>query len=788
MSSEFFAHADDAAIRRVIGDLDPARVQVAVTLRPLARIIPSMWQQNVQAGHHRSMERWLRGLFPDPPDTPNAAFWALHRHDELIGRWASAVGTANVTAIVVDDNDHAFILRAFEQLLGLRRDTLVLERDLTNRSLTLAETEAVRAFNGAFRTAGQSRALHARAMRYGAAQHMKLREPGATEPAIELPSWALERIAEAGREIADGIAASGIRVVGDLGSLATTAELPAAAAPPVAASSPVAAPPVAASPPEVAATMSMGILLSSGRARRDDSSSGRETDPARGVPTYLVAGAIVTRAQAALVSDSRATRLYGTRVLMAGRRVLAERGDSGRRYRRAHPRETLTRERMEPTADRDALVLPEGTRLIHIGPPKTGTTALQGAFHAARAAAEAQGVHYAGRHRHSMSAIQAVLGRTGFFTAAGPPPIKHWHNLAREIRRSSAKRVVLSSEFFADATPESIHTVVDDLGPEQVHVVVTLRPLARILPSQWQQYVQSNLRVSFDDWLDAMLNQEQKKITPSFWHRHRHDRLIARWADVVGRDRVTVVALDDNDHDFVLRAFERLTGLAAGTLIPVPDTANRSLTMPEAEAVRAFNIAFRNEGLGRPLHARIMNFGAARYMRRLEPPADEMRVEPPQWALDKAGVVAREMVDAIAASGVRVVGDLEPLAAVPKSRLTGDRQPPIAIPPAVAASMAMGVLYASGLATEKNAGDGDRRNAWKRSPAVPIRGEPVELVRVPTSRPVRTARASGPELRAAATAGRHVAAGLISAGWRAARRGPRGSGARPRGRRSWSCR
>ena len=154
--------------------------------------------------------------------------------------------------------------------------------------------------------------------------------------------------------------------------------------------------------------------------------------------------------------------------------------------------------------------------------------------------------------------------------------------------------------------------------------------------------------------------------------------------------------------------------------------------MPEVEAVRAFNIAFRDEGLGRPLHSRIMNFGAARYMRRLEPPAAALRVEPPQWALDKAGVVAREMVDAIAASGVRVIGDLEPLAAVPTSALVGDRQPPITVPPAIAASMAMGVLYASGLATEAANGEGAGRKGWARTSALPVRGEPMELVRVPT--------------------------------------------------------
>lgn len=42
------------------------------------------------------------------------------------------------------------------------------------------------------------------------------------------------------------------------------------------------------------------------------------------------------------------------------------------------------------------LLLPPGTRLLHIGPHKTGTTALQVALSKARANLESQGVRYLG--------------------------------------------------------------------------------------------------------------------------------------------------------------------------------------------------------------------------------------------------------------------------------------------------------------------------------------------------------------------------------------------------------
>ena len=512
VSSEYFAHADDAAIRRIATDLDPARVRIAVTLRPLARIIPSMWQQNVQAGQRSSLDRFLHNLFPEPPAASTAGFWSLHRHDQLIARWADVVGADRVTAIVADDRDHARVLRVFEGLLGLRDGTFEFDHDLTNRSLTANEVEAVRAFNAAFRSAGLDRALHARVMRYGAAQHIKRRPPGAGEVGIRLPDWVLGEVDTVAREMVAAIAASGVQVVGDLSMLVPALSPSGTDRPGPAAAATTAAAGLAT--PVIAATMAMGILATAGEIRNGvevtagaGAGAGTIGSPDR-VPSYLVAGTLVTRAQATTAIGLNRISRRVTRRSASGAR-----GDDGRRigtagrYGSGIPK-TSDQRRMDAAIPDDATPLPEGARVVHIGPPKTGTTALQGAFHVARAAAEAQGVHYAGRNRHSISAVQAVLGKTGFYSVDTPPDLRLWRKLIDDVRGSSASRVVLSSEFFADAKPDAIRRVVDDLDASLVQVVVTLRPLARIVPSQWQQYVQSNARLSYDDWLDAMFNKE----------------------------------------------------------------------------------------------------------------------------------------------------------------------------------------------------------------------------------------------------------------------------------------
>lgn len=389
--------------------------------------------------------------------------------------------------------------------------------------------------------------------------------------------------------------------------------------------------------------------------------------------------------------------------------------------------------------------LPEGVRLLHIGPHKTGTSALQGAFHVARREAAAQGVHYAGPNRQPMQAAHAITGKPSPYADGKTPPRSRWHDLVREVERASGKRVVISSEGFADADDDGIQRVIGDLGGDRVHVVLTLRPLTSILPSQWQQYVQGGMTRSYEEWLRATLDPSPGSISTGFWMRHRHDALVARWAAVAGPSNVTVIVADERDRDRQLRVFEALTGLREGTLVSEMDLLNRSLRLPEVEIVRAFNIAFREEGLGTMLHMKLMRMGAAEHLKRRAPGDDEPRIETPAWALERADAVAREVVDGIAGSGVRVIGDLGSLAA-PAAPSTSSSSAGASLPDERAAEAAwaeiggrtaMGIVLASGLARGSQATAGSDA-AWPDGPPprpkapARTRVEPLELARIST--------------------------------------------------------
>ena len=343
------------------------------------------------------------------------------------------------------------------------------------------------------------------------------------------------------------------------------------------------------------------------------------------------------------------------------------------------------------------LLMPEGTRLLHIGPAKTGTTSLQSGFHFNREALEPHGVHYAGRGTQPRAAAGAVaLGKR---IAGHRTGVEAWPRLVEEVQESAAKRVVISSETFARAGDAGARTVIDAFGADRTRVVITMRPLVDMLSSSWQQFVQTGSTERYEAWLDRMLNSRDTVTgsQPEFWRKTRIDVLARRWGGLVGAEHVTVVSLGGAPRDFVLRTFEEFTGLPAGTLVPNPASDNVSLGFGVAEAVRRFNEVFkRMDGMTPDLQAALIEFGAVRHL-RTAPEALEAdgRIEVPQWAADRAAELTRDMNDGLRAAGVQVVGDLDALT-VPSRQPVPSVTTPTTFSTEAGAHLMVGVMLAAG--------------------------------------------------------------------------------------------
>jgi hypothetical protein len=235
--------------------------------------------------------------------------------------------------------------------------------------------------------------------------------------------------------------------------------------------------------------------------------------------------------------------------------------------------------------------------------------------------------------------------------------------LARQTA-GHAGRVAISSEFFCEGDAETSSSVVQELGADRVHVVITLRNLGRLLPSSWQQYLKYGLSTGYEKWLtNIFANPGGSSMTPTFWKRNDHGAVVSRWCEAAGPQNVTVLVLEDVDRSAIFRTFAQLLALEPAQLTSRMDlTSNRSMTAAEAEMLLRLNRRVAKE-LSWDEYVKYVRRGVALGMvEGREPAADEPRLSTPDWALDGAAEQGRIAVDAIRSLGVRVLGDLERLA------------------------------------------------------------------------------------------------------------------------------
>lgn len=224
ISSEFFCEAPQEKARETIEALGGSdKVTVVVTLRNLGKLLPSSWQQYLKYGLTTAYEKWLEDVFASPGSSKiSPTFWRRHDHGEVLTRWAAAVGAQNVNVLVLEDVDRSAQFRAFAQMLDIPEEVLVSRMDLTsNRSMTAAEAELLVRLNKRVKKQMQW-TDYVRLVRRGVALRMvEGREPEPGEPKLRTPEWALDAAAEQGAKSVATIRDLGVRVYGDLDSLAT---------------------------------------------------------------------------------------------------------------------------------------------------------------------------------------------------------------------------------------------------------------------------------------------------------------------------------------------------------------------------------------------------------------------------------------------------------------------------------------------------------------------------------------------------------------------------------------
>jgi len=295
--------------------------------------------------------------------------------------------------------------------------------------------------------------------------------------------------------------------------------------------------------------------------------------------------------------------------------------------------------------------------LLHIGGPKTGTSFLQAVLWQQRDLALEQGLllPLTGVPDHYRAYLE-LSGQANWMGVDGSVE-GSWGRLLDAIADHPADSLV-STEFLVHATAEHAARAVRDLTAlgREVHVVITARDLARFLPSQWQETIKSTRTWTFDDFLEQ--TREGTTSAGSFQRRlWSYPDWAATWAEVVGAERVHLVTVPPADapRAQLWERFASVLGLEADRFSLDLPRANDSLGAEQAELLRRVNVALEGRLTWPAPYKATVKRGLGRSILARRPGA---AITVPAAQLPWVRAEAAAMVDALAASGVDVVGDL----------------------------------------------------------------------------------------------------------------------------------
>jgi hypothetical protein len=301
---------------------------------------------------------------------------------------------------------------------------------------------------------------------------------------------------------------------------------------------------------------------------------------------------------------------------------------------------------------------------VHVGEPKTGTTYLQQLMFSNQRALARQGVILPGtRPRYHFRATQDLRGVVPEPSDPLAPFEGAWDKLVAEAL--AAPRVgLVTHELLSSVTEKQADRAVASFGAAEVHIVISVRDFASLLPAEWQETIKNRNTTTYEAWLTRVIDHES--VDPDrrrwwFWKVHDTLEILRIWGRHIPPERIHVITVPPRGSapTVLWDRYSKVVGIDPKAVDTSAAKSNSSLSVPQIELIRRMNLAIPGE---MPdwfyMHFVKGTLAHNAFADRPEPAQRlGLPAEREEWALNAADA----LVTALASSGYEIVGDLKEL-------------------------------------------------------------------------------------------------------------------------------
>lgn len=323
--------------------------------------------------------------------------------------------------------------------------------------------------------------------------------------------------------------------------------------------------------------------------------------------------------------------------------------------------------RREPVLEVPAVLVgtsgPRPRVYLHAGASKTGTTFLQEVLWLNRDTLRRSGTLYPGLSPDAHFRAATDLCGADFQEHADPLAAGAWQRLVDQARAWGGS-VVLSHELLSMADGQVARRALRDLSFAEVHLVCTVRDLARQIPASWQEDVKNRQVLTFTEYLAqlrAVPHRPAHYLAELFWRLQDTPAMLRTWTGAgVPAERVHLVTVPPRgaSPEVLWQRFAPAVGVEPGgceTTLERP--SNSSMGVAETNLLRRLNVELA-DNLDWPTYDVLVKDHLALYVlgaragRPLRLPRSEQ-----DWVSERS----RLLVEALRTGGYRVTGDLDEL-------------------------------------------------------------------------------------------------------------------------------